>query len=108
LDLQIALPGAAFGIVTDAMVFSQGFVLPTNVILGMLIGSAARFVRLPFSIISVAVGLAMPLPVIITISIGLIICIVLARIFEKERLNKYRITISAGVGLGESIAIYSV
>lgn len=42
-DFQMYLPGTAFGVATDLMIFATGFILPERVVIGMLIGSVARF-----------------------------------------------------------------
>jgi len=41
--LEVFLPGAAFGVATDLLSFASGFVLPFDVVVSMLIGSAAVF-----------------------------------------------------------------
>lgn len=91
-------------ITRPAEYFDTYFIVISFMIFGALI-SADRFMSLPFSMASMAVGLNMPIPVILTMTVGFIIGKVFAQIFGKERFNKYRTTIAAGIGLGEGLAI---
>jgi len=83
--------------------------VPTMVYSFLIFGgllAATRYFRLPITMVSVAAGLHMPIATSITMAIGLVIGGgILSRVFGREWYNKYRVTIAAGAGLGEGIAI---
>lgn len=67
--------------------------------------AVAHFLSIPFSVTSLAVGLGMPIPLVFTMFLGLIAGKLVTKVFGKIFFEKYRVTIAAGVALGEGIAI---
>jgi len=63
------------------------------------------FLHLPISMLSVVVGVNTPLPSVFTMFIGAIVGMVISKILGKTWFNRYRATISAGLFLGEGIAV---
>jgi len=84
--------------------FNVPMIIYSFLIFGALI-SITRMIRLPFSMVSVAVGLGSPIPVHVTQVIGLIIGKIIAKFFGEKFFARYKTTISAGVSIGEGIAI---
>jgi hypothetical protein len=41
--IETALPSGTFGIATDALIFASGFIIPPLVVIGMFVGTVARF-----------------------------------------------------------------
>jgi hypothetical protein len=67
--------------------------------------SFSRFMSLPFNMVSVAAGLALPTPICLSMTIGLLAGRAIARVAGKEWYSKYKVTIAAGASLGEALAI---
>jgi hypothetical protein len=64
-----------------------------------------EFLHRPFSMVGVAAGLGVPIPVATTMLLGLVVKLAFGRIMGKAWVQRYRATLAAGLGLGESIAI---
>jgi len=64
-----------------------------------------EFAKLPFSLVSVAVGMNSPIPIPTTMFIGVIIGKILSLMIGKEWFRSNKTTIAAGIMLGEGIAI---
>jgi len=64
-----------------------------------------ELIGIPISMVSIAVGLNSPIPVPMTMLIGLIVGMIISRVFGKEWYQANKITLAAGMGLGEGIAI---
>jgi len=71
-------------------------------------GTAIRLLKIPLSIMGIAVGVNTAIPYAITILIGGIISQLIARRFSREWWSRNRMILSAGIALGESLAVVIV
>jgi len=76
-----------------------------SLIIGSIVEIIVTLLHIPFSIISIVIGITTALPMSITILLGGILGRILEWRIGKEKWEEYRITVAAGIFLGESIIV---
>jgi len=85
--------------------FSPDVIAYWSIAFGILIFIFNRFLHMPAVMIGVATGMHTPIPMCMTMLLGLIIRLLMTRHLGKRWMDKYRATIAAGITLGEGLAI---